>query len=192
MKLFLLWLLTAFSFPLGGLISITLGGTTNAPLTAAFGGLIAGAVIGTAQWLVLRTRNVTPWWIAASAGGLAVGNLAASFGATLFPALAMPAVFGLLAGAILALAQVGFIARTLKAAALWIVAVSGAWTLGWFVTSGVIVDAERGFAVFGISGAIPATAIMGAALTIMKLSRKASSTTPASTAAPSTTTVVAS
>jgi hypothetical protein len=172
MKLFLLWLLTAFSFPLGGLISITLGGTTNAPLTAAFGGLIAGAVIGTAQWLVLRTRGVAPWWIAATAAGLALGEFVASFG----PA-SVPALGGLVAGLILALAQVRFIARNLKSAALWVAGVTAAWAVGWFITSGVIVDAERGFAVFGISGAIVATVIMGLALLAMKLPRAATKST---------------
>jgi hypothetical protein len=168
MKLFFLWLLTALSFPIGGLISITLGGSTNAPLTAAFGGLIAGAVIGTAQWLILRLRGVKPWWIAAAALGLAIGEFAASFGAA-----SIPAFGGLLAGAILGLAQVWFIARNVQTGVLWVAAVTVAWTIGWFITSNVIVDGERGFAVFGISGAIVATVIMGLALVLIKLPQRA-------------------
>lgn len=39
-----------------------------------------------------------------------------------------------------------------------------AWPLAWLVTSAVIVDQERGFHMFGSSGALVATVVTGLAL----------------------------
>ena len=41
--------------------------------TAVLAGLVAGLVIGAAQWLALRRIGVDTRWILATAGGLAVG-----------------------------------------------------------------------------------------------------------------------
>lgn len=53
---FLRWIPTIVGFPLGGLIAIQVASTTGGPGRAALAGLIAGALIGTAQWLALRPR----------------------------------------------------------------------------------------------------------------------------------------
>jgi hypothetical protein len=42
--------------------------------------------------------------------------------------------------------------------------VTASWTLGWIMTSFVIVDLDRGHFVFGASGAIVATVITGVVL----------------------------
>ena len=42
--------------------------------------------------------------------------------------------------------------------------VSGAWALGWLTTWAIGVDVERGYAVFGSSGAVVVTVITGLVL----------------------------
>ena len=65
-------LASLLGFPIGGLIANVIVGPVDSVGAALAGGLIAGAVIGTAQWLALR--SVVPWfWIAATSLGMAVG-----------------------------------------------------------------------------------------------------------------------
>ena len=51
-----------------------------------------------------------------------------------------------------------------RAAALWTAVTAGGWALAWLVTSQVIVDIERGHAVFGSSGAVVVTVLTGLTL----------------------------
>lgn len=68
------WGLAFIGFPLGGLAASALVGGIRTPLDGALGGLATGAVLGLAQWLVLRRRlALTPWWIAATATGMGAG-----------------------------------------------------------------------------------------------------------------------
>src|SRR5918994_2846500 len=57
---FVRWLPTFLGFPVGGWLVVQTFGSANGPVTAALAGLMAGAVIGTAQWLALRPRGVGP------------------------------------------------------------------------------------------------------------------------------------
>src|SRR3954447_19723960 len=72
------WLPTFLAFPLGGLLTIETVGSLHGPLSAAAGGLLAGAVIGTGQWLALRTRGIGPRWIAHTAVAMSAGMALAS------------------------------------------------------------------------------------------------------------------
>ena len=47
---------------------------------------------------------------------------------------------------------------------VWALTVTASWTLGWIMTSFVIVDLDRGHFVFGSSGAFVATVITGIVL----------------------------
>ena len=59
-------------FPIGGLLANVIVGRVDSVGAALAGGLVAGAVIGTAQWLALRP--LVPWiWAAATSIGMAVG-----------------------------------------------------------------------------------------------------------------------
>src|SRR3954462_12158270 len=59
-------------FPIGGEIANFIVGPVDSTGAALTGGLVAGAVIGTAQWLALR--RLVPWlWIPATGLGMAVG-----------------------------------------------------------------------------------------------------------------------
>ncbi len=93
-------------FPIGGLIADLIVGPVDSLGAALAGGLIAGAVIGTAQWIALR--SLVPWlWIAATsvgmAVGLAVGAGLVDFGTSRSDLVLMGAVTGAGVGALQAL-----------------------------------------------------------------------------------------
>jgi hypothetical protein len=159
------WLPTFLAFPIGGLLAIETVGSLDGPVSAAAGGLLAGAVIGAGQWLALRPAGIGSRWIgvtaAAMAGGAAIASLITGAGTEQADVILAGAVTG---------AVVGGAQSTLlhERAALWTVATSAAWALGWLITSNVIVDLDRGHHVFGASGAIAATVLTGLALRTAK------------------------
>jgi len=122
---------------------------------ALVGGLIAGLVIGAAEWFVLR-RWVSWLWILATsigmAAGLAAGAALVGYGTSRGDILIMGAVTGLGVGALQALV----LARSRVSGALWwALANPPAWALGWFVTSYVITrNIQDQFTNFGASGTV--------------------------------------
>ena len=130
------------------------------------GGLAVGAAIGAAQWLALRGAGMTH-----RAGSAAPpprrppaprSSAVAHRPGTDVGDLVMT---GLITGAAVGAAQ-GSAARPRRPRRG---GVDGRherrpWGLGWLVTSQVIVDAERGFHMFGASGALTATVLTGLAL----------------------------
>jgi hypothetical protein len=161
---FVRWLPTFLGFPVGGWLAVQTFGSANGPITAALAGLMAGAVIGTAQWLALRSRGVGPRWVIHTAVGVTAGSAIAAVltgAATTVSALAFT---GLLTGAAVGATQATMLGRSNRIAAAWIALVSISWTLGWLITASVIVDAERGYITFGVSGALLVTVATGLAL----------------------------
>jgi hypothetical protein len=141
-------------FPIGGLLADLVVNGVDSVGAALVGGLIAGAVIGLAQWLALRPR-VSWHWIPATSIGLAVGLAAGAalvdYGIDRGDLLLMGAVSGLGVGALQALV----LARHAAGAVWWAVANPPAWALGWLVTSYVITrNVEEQFTNFGASGAL--------------------------------------
>ncbi len=68
------WMLAFLGIPVAGLVGIAVAGPLTTTLDGVLGGVAAGAVIGLAQWLVLRQRlSLSPWWIAATAAGMGAG-----------------------------------------------------------------------------------------------------------------------
>ena len=67
------WLLTALAFPPAGFIAHVVAGRVDSVSAAVLNGVIAGAGIGAAQWALLRHRDVSLAWIAATAVGLGAG-----------------------------------------------------------------------------------------------------------------------
>jgi hypothetical protein len=158
------WLPTVIAFPIGGELAILTVGSLDGPLTAALGGLLAGAVIGAIQWLALRSRGIGPRWAVAPALGMAVGSALAAIlngAATTTPALVLA---GLVTGAFVGAAQATRLGRGRRTAAAWTTLVSLTWGAGWLVTANVIVDTERGYYVFGLSGAALVTMATGLVL----------------------------
>lgn len=160
---FLRWAPTFLGFPVGGWLAFQAAGSVTGPLTAALAGVIAGTVIGGAQWLALG--RAAGWrWLAGTALGLGAGSALAAVATgaeTTTPALVMS---GLVTGAVVGAAQGITLHRGLRVTTLWAATVSISWAAGWVVTANVIVDAENGYASFGSSGALVATAVTGLVL----------------------------
>jgi hypothetical protein len=148
-RFFLWWMLAFLGFPLGGFLSLVVVGSMEGAVSGALGGALAGAVIGAAQWLVLRRyMRVGPEWI----------------GALL--------IIGLATGVAVGLLQWGLALRgRLLRASLWPLVVAIAWPVGWTVTWAFGIDVERGYFVFGSSGALIFAAITGLAMLLMLRSR---------------------
>jgi hypothetical protein len=158
------WLPTFLGFPIGGYIATQVVGSLHDPLSAAAGGLLAGAIIGGAQWLALRTRGMTRRWVAYTAAATAAGS---ALGATITGAgteVGDVVLWGLVTGAAVGAAQSALLVRGPRVSAAWTAVTAAGWSLGWLVTSQVIVDIERGHHVFGSSGALVATVLTGVAL----------------------------
>jgi len=123
--------------------------------TAVAGGLIAGAILGAAEWFVLR-RWVSWLWIPATSVGMAVGLAAGAalvdYGTDRADVVLIGAVTGLGVGVL----QTLVLARhQIPDAWWWAVANPPAWALGWLVTSYVIsTNVKEQFTNFGAGGAI--------------------------------------
>jgi hypothetical protein len=150
------WPLAALlGFPIGGEIANVIVGPVDSVGAALAGGLIAGAVIGAAQWLALRP--LVPWiWIAATsvgmAAGLAVGAALVDYGIDRGDLVIMGALTGVVVGGLQALVLAR---QRTSGAAWWAVANPPAWALGWLVTSYVITkNVGEQFTNFGASGTL--------------------------------------
>jgi hypothetical protein len=166
-RFFLWWMLTFLGFPLGGVLALLVVGSIDGAASGALAGALAGAVIGAAQWLVLRRyMSVGPAWVLATALGVAtgdgVGALLTGAGTGIGDLLIIGAVTGVAVG----LLQWALLRWRVRAAILW-VPVAVAWPIGWTVTWAVGVDVERGYAVFGSTGALVFAAVTGLAMLLI-------------------------
>jgi len=155
-------------FPIGGYAANLAVGEVDSVGAAIAGGLIAGAVVGSAQWLALR--RFVPWlWIAATSlgmgVGLAVGAALVDYGIDRGELMLMGAVTGLVVGVLqaLVLARQGF-----AGAAWWVAANPPVWALAWLISSYVIsANIDERFTNFGASGVILYALVTGALLARM-------------------------
>jgi hypothetical protein len=154
------WLLTFLAFPIGGLLAFeTVGSVTNAG-TAAAAGLLAGAVIGTGQWLALRSKGIDLRWPLVTAAAMAAGSAlaaVATHAGTDVPDLILT---GAVTGTAVGMAQAGLLGQK-----QWAAVTAASWALAWLISAGVLAQqADEGFVVFGSSGALVATVLTGLAL----------------------------
>ncbi|HEY9377687.1 MAG TPA: hypothetical protein VIQ02_11400 [Jiangellaceae bacterium] len=163
------WVATLVAFPLAGLAGRAVAGPVDTVWTAALAGVIAGAVIGAAQWLALRRIGADLWWIVATAVGLAAGLALAfaifGYGDTVGDLAVVGAVTGLGIG----IAQ-WWLLRALVDGGLvwlWVPASAAFWALGWTVTTAIGVDPDDRWAVPGLSGAATVTVLLGGVLWIL-------------------------
>jgi hypothetical protein len=168
-RFFLWWMLAFLGFPLGGFLALVVVGSMEGMVSGALGGALAGAVIGAAQWLVLRRyMRVGPEWILATALGVAIGD---ALGALLTGAgteIGDLLIIGLATGVAVGLLQWGLALRgRLLHASLWPLVVAIAWPVGWTVTWAFGIDVERGYFVFGASGALVFAVLTGLAMLLM-------------------------
>jgi uncharacterized membrane protein (UPF0136 family) len=61
------------AFPPAGYIAHLLFGRVDGVGPALASGVVTGALIGLAQWALLRRRGASPGWIVATAAGLGLG-----------------------------------------------------------------------------------------------------------------------
>jgi hypothetical protein len=154
-------------FPIGGLVADVIVGPIDSLGAALAGGLLAGAVIGTAGWLALR--QLVPWlWIPATsvgmAAGLAVGAAVVDYGIGRGDLVLMGALTGVPVGGLQALVLAR---QRVSGAAWWAVVNPPAWALGWLVTSYVISsNVDERFANFGASGTVAFALLTGLLLAL--------------------------
>ena len=158
------WLPTFLGFPIGGYIATATVGSLHDPVSAAAGGLVGGAFIGGAQWLALRSRGMTRRWVGYTAAAMAAGSALAATLTGAGTEITDVMLWGLVTGAAVGAAQSALLARGARVSAAWTAITAAGWSLGWLVTSQVIVDIERGHHVFGASGALLVTLLTGLAL----------------------------
>jgi hypothetical protein len=151
-----LWIVAILiGLPIAGYIADLVVNGVDSVGTALAGGLIVGAVIGAAEWFVLRQR-VSWLWIPATIAGMAIGLVAGAalvdYGVGRGDLALMGAVTGLAVGTMQALV----LARDrIPGAVWWAVANPPAWALGWIVSSYVISsNIDERFPIFGASGAL--------------------------------------
>jgi hypothetical protein len=163
-KAWLLWTAGFVAFIIGGALATAVTGRINDFRSALIGGLIAGAVIGTGQWLVARRLLDPQTWIPATAVatsiGLGVGAWAVGYGTS----LGELALMGFITGIALGLAQAYLLRDRLANAWVWAAAMPLLWALGWTVTTAGGIDVDQQFAVFGLYGAITFMALSGVLL----------------------------
>ena len=154
-------------FPVGGYAANIVVGKIDGVGAALIGGLIAGAIIGAAQWLALRPLNPGQWLVATSIGmaaGLTAGAALVDYGISRGDLALMGAVTGLAVGGL----QAVLLARRGSGALWWVVVNPPAWALAWLVTTFVIArNVKEHFAVFGASGALVFALLTGLVLTFL-------------------------
>ena len=142
-------------FPIGGFLADLVVDGVDSGGTALVAGLIAGALIGAAEWFALR-RRISWLWIPATSVGMAAGLTAGAalvdYGIDRGDLALMGAVTGVGVGVLQALV----LARhRISGAFWWAVANPPAWALGWLATSYVITrNVKEQFPNFGASGAL--------------------------------------
>jgi hypothetical protein len=163
-KAWLLWTAGFLAFIIGGALATAAAGRINDFRSALLGGLVAGAVIGTGQWLVARRLLDPKAWIPATAVamgiGLAIGAWLVGYGTS----LSELALMGFITGIPLGAAQAYLLRDRVANAWVWAAAMPLLWALGWTVTTAGGIDVDRQFAVFGAYGAITVMALSGVLL----------------------------
>ncbi len=116
-------------------------------------GVIAGAVIGAAQWALLRHRDVSPIWIAATSVGLGAGLAAGAALVSYDTDITSLALMGAVSGMAVGMAQ-GATLGNARSLLRWSAANAALWALGWTVTTAAGIDVSRQWAVFGAFGCL--------------------------------------
>jgi hypothetical protein len=164
---------TAGGMLLGFLPTILLINVLNLGLAQIAVPVLAGTVIGFAQWLVLR-RYVTPGtqWDWTDGISWAAGYILGLLLIQLLPSTVFSVFIGyFLFGVIVALVQWPVLRREIPQVLTWLVASALAWAVGYWVSQAVLsvftdplIDPVVGTAVIAITSGLVAGAITGVAL----------------------------
>ena len=151
------WVAVAPAFPISALIGRAVGGHVDAVDAALIGGALTGAGLGAVQWWAAKgALGRAAAWIGASAIGYAVGLAAGAALVGYDTNLGDLAVMGLVSGAVLGVAQGLVLARQghRELALPWALAMPVLFALGWCASTGIGVDVEEQYTVFGAAGAV--------------------------------------
>lgn len=154
------WMVTFVGFPLGGLATMLTVGRVDSVAAALAGGLITGAVLGTAQVLGLGRLLTNPaGWIAATAVGLALGLGIGATAVGFATGLAALMIEGAVSGLAVGTAQAVVLRRDRPRLALvWPLYLAACWALAWALITVAGVQVDNQFTVFGAIGAVSVTA----------------------------------
>jgi hypothetical protein len=147
------WLLTALAFPPAGLLAHVVAGRVDSVSGAVLNGVIAGAGIGAGQWALLRHRDVSPAWIAASSAGLGTGLALGAALVSYRTDITSLAVMGAVSGLGVGIAQGATFGDTKRMLA-WSAATTALFALGWTATTAGGIDVSQQWALFGAFGCI--------------------------------------
>jgi hypothetical protein len=168
LRAWLLWTAGFLVFPIAGVAGLAVAGRVDGPWAAVLGGTATGAVLGLGQALVSSARLPMRRWIVATSLGMGVGLLlgaqSVAYGTTMHELVIMGALTGVVLGA----AQAFALPKRARARWVWALAVPALWAAGWAVSALVIGDsADEQFTLFGSSGAITVTALLGLLLQVL-------------------------
>src|SRR3954471_18204623 len=161
------WAGLSVAFPIAGLIAWKIAGHVDALDAALVGGALTGAGLGAVQWWAAAGALGRPAaWIGSSAGGYAGGRAAGAALVGYDTALGSLAVMGLVSGAVLGGAQGLVLAQDGRRglAVPWALAMPLLFALGWCASTGIGVDVDDQFTVFGAAGAIVFMLLSGVVL----------------------------
>ncbi|MEK6208175.1 MAG: hypothetical protein AABM32_11090 [Chloroflexota bacterium] len=159
------WLAVFLAYPIAGLLGRAIANPADSLVLAFITAAVAGAVLGLAQWIALGRHVSALRWIGATAVGLGVSFvIVQAIGAT---SSAAAPVIGAVTGLGVGLAQSLVRSDRIPSAAVWIPTMGIAWSIAWVVTTSIGVQAEAGWPVVGVSGALVAQALSGAVLITM-------------------------
>lgn len=159
------WLAVFLAYPVAGLVGRLVANPADGLAFAFIAAAIAGAILGLAQWLALDRQISVARWVGATALGLGVSFvIAQALGAT---SSSSALVIGAVTGIGVGVAQSAVRSDRLPSAAVWIVTMGVVWAIAWVVTTSIGVQAEAGWPVVGVSGALVAQALSGIVLMTM-------------------------
>lgn len=159
------WLAVFIAYPIAGLLGRLIANPADGFVFAFITAAVAGAILGVAQWLALG-RHVSPaLWVGATALGLGASFvIVQALGATSNSAAP---VIGAVTGLGVGVAQSMVRSDRMPSAAVWIPTMVVAWALAWVVTTTIGVQANAGWPVVGVSGALAAQLLTGVVLMTM-------------------------
>ncbi|WP_404380449.1 hypothetical protein LL946_10655 [Knoellia locipacati] len=180
------WTFGFLAFPLAGLAGTAVAGRVDSPWAALLGGLGAGAVLGLGQSLLSSGRLPMARWTAVTSTGMGAGLLLGAATVDYGTSIGDLAVMGALSGAVLGVAQAVTLPHRTRSRWVWAVAMPALWAIGWSVSTLVIGDAvHEQFTLYGASGAITVSALLGVLLHLL-LPVSTTGRTPTPRATPTT------
>ena len=168
LRVWLVWATGFLAFPIAGVVGIAVAGRVDGPLAALLGGLATGAVHGLGQALVSSSRLPQVRWAVATSLGMGAGLLLGAHTVGYGTTMGELAIMGALTGAVLGSAQAFALPKHARTRWVWALAMPSLWPAGWAISTLVLGDSvDKQFTLFGSSGAITVTALLGILLHLL-------------------------